>query len=98
MERLRGADSWPGWHIMKQEGDTVVVLGLCVPFVGILEIVEIISNNICKTYSTNSQNKIFLKQVEVTSNISFNAINQGVSISFRERDCLYSPPVDSHQV
>lgn len=55
MERLRGADSWPGWHIMKQEGDTVVVLGLCVPFVGILEIVEIISNNICKTYSTNSQ-------------------------------------------
>ena len=55
MEILRGADKWPGWHIMKQEDDKVVVLGLCVHFVDILEILEIISNNIFKTYSTNSQ-------------------------------------------
>lgn len=55
MERLRGADNWPGWYIMKQEDDTVVVLGLCVHFVDILEILEIISNNIFKHMSTNSQ-------------------------------------------
>ena len=35
---------------MKQEDDKVLVLGLCVHFVDILEILEIISNNILKTY------------------------------------------------
>lgn len=53
MEILRGADNWPGWHIMKQEDGKVVVLGLWVHFVDILETLEIISNNIFNMYSTD---------------------------------------------
>lgn len=43
---------------MKQQDDKVVVLGFCVHFVDILEIIEIISDTTLERCSTNSQKSL----------------------------------------